>query len=170
MSWNAVADATSYTVKYAINGGPFQIAATGIGSTTFTHSGLTNGTTYYYVVSASNAGGTSTDSSQASATPVASTQPILSIWAPTDGYTITTGMAFKARLENMDLSSYKMYWYVEGSSLHSMYNKTDGGPHKEDYVKFRTWKSAGPYRVNFVAYDLSGKLLAQRSVTIYVVR
>jgi titin len=37
--------------------------------TSFTDSGLTNGTTYYYVVSALNAGGESANSAQASATP-----------------------------------------------------------------------------------------------------
>lgn len=170
LSWTAVNGATSYTVKYTVNGGPSQIAAAGVGSTNFTHTGLTNGTTYSYIVSASNAGGTSPDSTPVSATPTAATQAVLSIWTPTDGYTITGGMAFKAKLENMELSAYKMYWHLDGGSRRSMYNKATGGPHKEDYVKFGTWSGAGPYRVNFVAYDLNGKLLAQKSVTVYVAR
>jgi fibronectin type 3 domain-containing protein len=71
LSWNASAGATSYHVKRGtVSGGPYsQIAAPT--TTTYTDTGLTNGTTYYYVVSALNANGESGNSSQASATPIA---------------------------------------------------------------------------------------------------
>jgi fibronectin type 3 domain-containing protein len=69
LSWSASAGATAYHVKRAtVSGGPYaQISApTG---TTFTDSGVTNGTKYYYVVSAVNASGESANSGEASATP-----------------------------------------------------------------------------------------------------
>jgi cellulose 1,4-beta-cellobiosidase len=67
VSWNAVAGATSYTVKRSTtNGGPY--AAVGTTSTTsFTNGGLTSGITYYYVVSAANAQGQGPNSAQVSA-------------------------------------------------------------------------------------------------------
>jgi len=69
LSWTASAGATSYTVKRAITaGGPYTDVTTVTG-TSYTNTGLTNGTTYYYVVSASNSAGSSANSTQASATP-----------------------------------------------------------------------------------------------------
>jgi len=75
LSWNASAGATSYHVKRGTTtGGPYtQISAPSTNS--FTDTGLTNGTTYYYVVSALNAAGESANSSQASATPTAPATP-----------------------------------------------------------------------------------------------
>jgi fibronectin type 3 domain-containing protein len=75
LSWNASAGATSYHVKRGTSsGGPYtQISAPTTNS--FTDTGLTNGTTYYYVVSALNAAGESANSSQASATPAAPAMP-----------------------------------------------------------------------------------------------
>jgi fibronectin type 3 domain-containing protein len=70
LSWTASAGATSYHVKRSTTtGGPYtQVAAPA--ATGDADTGLTNGTTYYYVVSALNAAGESPNSSQASATPV----------------------------------------------------------------------------------------------------
>ena len=68
LNWSASAGATSYHVKRAtVSGGPYSTVATGITATSYTNSGLTSGTTYYYVVSAVGSGGESADSSQASA-------------------------------------------------------------------------------------------------------
>jgi len=69
LSWTAPTNSTSYNVKRATtNGGPYSIIAN-IGATNYTDIGLTNGTTYYYVVSALNPAGESANSIQASATP-----------------------------------------------------------------------------------------------------
>jgi fibronectin type 3 domain-containing protein len=69
LSWTAVSGATSYHVKRSTTSGSgyAQVGAPTI--TSFADSGLTNGTTYYYVISALNAVGESANSSQASATP-----------------------------------------------------------------------------------------------------
>jgi fibronectin type 3 domain-containing protein len=67
--WSASSGATSYNVKRAtVNNGPYTTIANPSG-TNYTDASVTNGTTYYYVVSALNAGGESTNSSQVSATP-----------------------------------------------------------------------------------------------------
>jgi len=71
LHWSASSSASGYHVKRATaNGGPYtQIAAPT--STTYTDSALTNGTRYYYVVSAMNTNGESADSVQTSGTPIA---------------------------------------------------------------------------------------------------
>lgn len=73
LSWTASSGATSYNVKRSTtSGGPYSNVATGVTSTNFTDTGLTNGTTYFYVVSAVNGSGESANSNQASATPTSS--------------------------------------------------------------------------------------------------
>src|SRR6266511_2347398 len=70
LSWNASSGATSYNVKRSTtSGGPYSTVASGVTSTSFTNTGLTNGTTYFFVVSAVNSAGESGNSNQASATP-----------------------------------------------------------------------------------------------------
>ena len=67
--WSASNGATSYNVKRSgTSGGPYtQIAAPT--STSYTDTALTNGTTYYYVVSAINSTGESANSAQVVAVP-----------------------------------------------------------------------------------------------------
>jgi Right handed beta helix region/Fibronectin type III domain len=74
LNWNASSGASSYNVKRSTtSGGPYTTIATGVTSTSFTNTGLTNGTTFFFVVSAVNSAGESGNSNQASATPQAST-------------------------------------------------------------------------------------------------
>jgi fibronectin type 3 domain-containing protein len=71
LNWNTSSGATSYRVKRAtVSGGPYSNIATNT-TTTYTNTGLANGTTYFFVVSAANASGESANSSQVSATPSA---------------------------------------------------------------------------------------------------
>jgi Glycoside hydrolase family 44 len=81
LTWNASAGATSYHVKRAtMAGGPYtQVAAPTANSDTDT--ALTNGTAYYYVVSAVNSYGESANSSEVSATP---TGPSVSVHVTVD--------------------------------------------------------------------------------------
>ena len=75
LTWNAVAGATAYRVKRAaISGGPYATIATALTSTSYTDSGLTNGATYYYVVSATSSLTESPDSAEVSATPLSPAQ------------------------------------------------------------------------------------------------
>jgi hypothetical protein len=71
LSWAASSGATAYTVKRStVSGSGYANVATPA-ATSYTNTGLTNGTTYYFVVSAGNAGGSSANSSQVSAVPSA---------------------------------------------------------------------------------------------------
>lgn len=70
LSWTASSGATSYNVKRATtSGGPYTTVAAGVTATSYTNTGLANGTTYYYVVSAVNSAGESANSAQVAATP-----------------------------------------------------------------------------------------------------
>ncbi len=74
LSWPSVPAATSYHVKRARSAGGPYVAVACTTATAYTDMGLSNGTTYYYVVSAAftggpNAGGESADGAEASATP-----------------------------------------------------------------------------------------------------
>ena len=76
LTWNTVDKATNYTVKRATTaGGPYTTIATDITETSYTDTDVTNGTTYYYIVSAVNADVEISDSNEASAQPTESQTP-----------------------------------------------------------------------------------------------
>jgi fibronectin type 3 domain-containing protein len=78
--WTVSTTATGYNVKRATtSGGPYTQLATAT-TTTYTDSSVTNGVTYYYVISAFNAGGESANSAEASAIPAIPVVPL----APTN--------------------------------------------------------------------------------------
>ncbi len=70
LGWNSALGATGYNIKRStVSGGSYGVVATNLPTTSCTDTGLLNGTTYYYVVSALNPAGESTNSPQVSATP-----------------------------------------------------------------------------------------------------
>ena len=74
LSWAASNGATSYNVRRSTTSGSgYTTIANNVTTLNFTNTGLTNGTAYYYVVSAVNAAGEGLNSSQFSATPAAVT-------------------------------------------------------------------------------------------------
>src|SRR5207248_2057954 len=86
LNWTAAAGVTSYVIQRAtVSGGPYTTINSNAPGVSFTDNGLTNGTTYYYVIASTNANGTGANSAEVSVTPV-STVPV----APT-GVTATPG-------------------------------------------------------------------------------
>ena len=83
--WDSVTNATSYNIYWSTSSAVTAATGTKISNATspYTHVGRTNGTTYYYVVTAENSYGESADSSEVNATP--STLPT---------YTNSLGMTF----------------------------------------------------------------------------
>jgi hypothetical protein len=75
LSWTASPTAASYNVYRgtSANGEAAAAVATGISTTSYTDTGRTNGTKYFYKVAAVNSAGTSGKSNEASATPVGGT-------------------------------------------------------------------------------------------------
>ncbi|GAA0383628.1 glycoside hydrolase family 9 protein [Paenibacillus motobuensis] len=76
LTWNATYSADDYLIQRSTtNGGPYTTVGT-VNSPSFTDTGLTNGTTYYYVVVARNSVGSSLPSAQAIAKPHEAPAPI----------------------------------------------------------------------------------------------
>jgi cellulose 1,4-beta-cellobiosidase len=75
LAWNTTLSATAYRIRRGtVSGGPYSTIAT-VASTSWTNTGLTNGTTYYYVVAGANAAGNGPNSGEASAMPFAIIPP-----------------------------------------------------------------------------------------------
>jgi regulation of enolase protein 1 (concanavalin A-like superfamily) len=69
LSWTASSGAAGYIVKRSTTSGSGYSTIASSVTASYPDAGLVNGTTYYYVVAATNAYGASTDSAEASATP-----------------------------------------------------------------------------------------------------
>jgi hypothetical protein len=78
LSWNASVSANGYNVKRAAkSGGSYTTVAMNVAGLGYTDAGLTPGTTYYYVITATNSFGESAQSVEVNAHPVAATPPQL---------------------------------------------------------------------------------------------
>jgi chitin-binding protein len=76
LTWAAVSGATGYNLKRSTtSGGPYANVAANVTTTSSTNTGLTNGTNYFYVVTALNASGESALSNQATCMPSAGGTP-----------------------------------------------------------------------------------------------
>lgn len=70
LKWNAVPGADSYTVKRAVSfAGPYTVWSAGLTETAAVDETAVNGTTYYYIVTATNANGEGASTQPAIATP-----------------------------------------------------------------------------------------------------
>jgi hypothetical protein len=79
LSWTASTGAASYNVKRSTTtGGPYATISSPA-ATSFTDTGLTNATPYFYVVSALNSAGESANSSEVTATPFSMAPPDVTI-------------------------------------------------------------------------------------------
>jgi len=71
LRWQQSFGATGYAVlRSTTSGGPYTTIASNVTGGSYTDTSVTNGTTYYYTITATNSAGTSTNSPEGSATPV----------------------------------------------------------------------------------------------------
>lgn len=100
VTWAAVAGALSYNVKRSTaDGGPYSTIATGVTDLSYPDSGLTAATEYFYVVSATGAGGEGADSDQASATTGFEDSPdnYANLWSWVDGAGFSSGLPWPGK-------------------------------------------------------------------------
>ncbi|MCA1596871.1 MAG: cellulase, partial [Chloroflexi bacterium] len=90
LTWTASTGAASYNVKRStVSGGPYSTVGTSTNAS-YADNSVTNGSAYYYVVTAVNAAGESGNSNQASATPAAAVLSISSGPSASTGKTSAT--------------------------------------------------------------------------------
>lgn len=114
LSWTVVSGASSYTVYWGTATGITSSSTTisSISTNTYSHTGLTNGTTYYYKVAAVDSAGTGTLSSEVNAAPTATSSGSTSTLSAPTGLS-ATGAAGQVTLDWTALSgasSYNVYW------------------------------------------------------------
>lgn len=128
LTWSAVSGAESYIVKRSlVDGGPYTTISTDVLITSYSETGLTNGVTYYYVVSAVNSNGEGPDSSQAAATPgliLADVRPDF-VSATANGQTTQTATANPSGLSDWSGTGTWNYYRMD-------YNVSDD-PENPDY-------------------------------------
>jgi hypothetical protein len=123
LTWNAPGNATGYNVasSTAISG-PYAIIATNLNTLFFTNTGLSNGTTYYFVVSAVNAAGVSSNSVPVSALPFSMAAPFFNI-ALSGGQTqliwpsANTGWSLQVQTNTLNTGMGNNWVTVPGSML-----------------------------------------------------
>ena len=97
VSWDAVPEADNYTVYFDTSPGVTDtdsvVPGTPTTNTSVVHSGLVNGTTYYYVVKSTNAGGDSTLSAEISETPAA---------PAAGGFRLDGPVTYASKMKDMD--------------------------------------------------------------------
>lgn len=140
LTWTAVTGATSYNVKRATTaGGPYTTIASSVSTATYTDTTVTNGTTYYYVVTAVDTGGESGNSNEASATPQApqtGNKGLLVI-------TMTNGSEKEYDLAMTEVNSF-ITWY----------NNRAGGTGTPYYIFSKTYNQ-GPFlsKKDYIIFD-----------------
>jgi hypothetical protein len=122
LTWNTSTGAASYNLYRSVNGGAYsQLNTSPITTTSYTDSGLTNGTSYCYEATAVNSSGESAKSSPACATP----QPPPPPPTPT-GLTATAGNAQVSLVWNASTgaASYNLYRSVNGGAYSQLNTST----------------------------------------------
>ncbi|MFD2671955.1 Kelch repeat-containing protein [Marinicrinis sediminis] len=136
LNWEAVTDAIGYNVKRSTtSGGPYTTVATSLAGTTYTDANLTNGTTYYYVVTAIDQV-ESTYSNEVSATPNYDNRAILVI-------TMQNGLE-----KEYDLSMTEVNQFLD------WYSNRDAGIGLP-YYKIQKTSNIGPFisRTDYIIFD-----------------
>jgi O-glycosyl hydrolase len=116
--WTGSFGATGYNVKRGtVSGSGYITVGAGVAGISYLDTGLTNGTTYYYVVSAVNAAGESANSGQASATPTPNTQYVLaqSLGTIRNDFTGWVGLQFTVGYTPITVTDLGR-WIVSGNS------------------------------------------------------
>ncbi|WP_405156076.1 hypothetical protein [Paenibacillus sp. FSL K6-0108] len=109
LSWSTVPEATSYKVKRSTtSGGPYQTVTDNVYDTKYTDTTVTNGVTYYYVVTANLNGIESEYSNEASATPTAT--PVVSGNRARVVVSLISGLEKEYDLSNSELTAF-ISWY-----------------------------------------------------------
>ncbi len=143
LSWDAVERATSYVVKRSETpGGPYETITT-TSAITYTDNNVTNGITYYYVVTAIVNNVESDPSNEASATPAAPTDP-----EPSGNNAILEITMVTGEIKEYDLTASELQSFL------SWYDGRSNGADKAYYMIPKK-NNIKPFlsRKDYIAYD-----------------
>jgi endoglucanase Acf2/fibronectin type 3 domain-containing protein len=142
LSWTASANATSYNVyRSSTSGGEGSTpVATGITGTTYTNTGLTNGTKYYFTIAAVNSAGTSAQSTEVNATPAGSSSQTITDYL--NDWTI--------------ISSKSANWTLDGSNVSYFAGDTSRATRTVDDTEYLTYTFSGITTFNAMVYTWNG--------------
>ena len=137
LTWDVVDGATGYNVKRSTTpNGPYITIANNVRGNTYTDTTAENGTTYYYVVSEvivdyKNITHESTNSNEASATPVAPSEALLRI-------TMNDSSEREYQLTSTKINNF-IGWFNQHTTTDNtsfMFNKTVGSQSSKEYLAF----------------------------------
>ncbi|MCB1175870.1 MAG: fibronectin type III domain-containing protein, partial [Leptospiraceae bacterium] len=113
LSWNAVTGAVSYTIYWASSSGVTSgsTSISGLTGLSYTHTGRTNNTTYYYKITAVNPAGESPLSAEVNGTP---SEPPPGVAASVNATSGDTQIQISWSLAS-GADSYNIYWNTSGS-------------------------------------------------------
>jgi len=138
LSWDTVTDAIGYNVKRSTTtGGPYTTVGSNVSGTSYIDTTVTNGTTYYYVVTAVTADGESGNSNEASATPVAgSVTPPVTAGNAILRVTMLDSSEREYRLSTTEIDGF-VNWYTRtiGTGI-SCYALNDIVDNSKEYLAF----------------------------------
>lgn len=147
--WNTSAGATSYHVKRSTTSGAGYVRIGAPSAANFTDTGLSDGTTYYYVVSAADSAGESVNSSQASSAPIVSTAVQVTVDVLSDRRVISPyiyGVNFPSSTAYIqDTGATMIRWGGNGSSRYNWEN-FDTNAAADWYFSNRSMGSAPLYQ------------------------
>jgi hypothetical protein len=131
LAWTAANGATGYTVnRGTTSGGPYTSIKSNIVGTAFNDTGLTNGTTYFYVVTATNAEGIGASSNEASATPAPASAPTTTTLSSSPNpSTLGQSVAFTATVSSGAGVPAGAITFTEGSTVLASGVSVDGTGH-----------------------------------------
>lgn len=114
LSWGKMNGATAYRIYWSTTAGVRKDTGTMISNATspYAHTGLTNGVTYYYFVTAVNQYGESAESKEVSAMPSLTTPPLPPASVATQANNRTVNIAWTASESAEAASSYNIYWSI----------------------------------------------------------
>jgi prepilin-type processing-associated H-X9-DG protein len=156
LTWNTVTGATSYNVYRGTAAGQESATpiATGVAGPAYTDTGLTDGATYYYKVTAVNANGESGKSGEAVATPQGSLPTPQGVVASDDGSQVTVTWAPVTGAAIYDISrstSASGPFTFIGSSTSTTYVDSSPAPGQPNYYEVTArngGESSSPSAVN----------------------
>jgi hypothetical protein len=131
LTWAAASRATGYVVRRSTtSGGPYTIVKSNIIGTSFTDTGLANGTAYYYIVTATNAEGEGGASNQASVTPGPPSMPTATaLTSSPNPSTPGQSVTFTATVTSGSGVPAGTVTFTEGATVWASAVTVDGGGH-----------------------------------------